>query len=57
MKLLVDADYIVYKCCASTEYEIDFGEDVIVVASKFSEAMAAVERELKETRCCLPIRR
>ena len=46
MKLLIDADYIVYKCCASCEYEIDYGNDVIVVASKFSEAMRAVEREL-----------
>lgn len=54
MKLLVDADYIVYKCCASTEYEIDFGEDVIVVASKFSEAMAAVERELKKLDVVFP---
>ena len=54
MKLLVDADYIVYKCCASAEYEIDFGEDVIVVASKFSEAMAAVERELKKLDVVFP---
>ena len=48
MKLLVDADYVVYKCCASAETEIDFGEDVIVVTSKFSEALACVKRELKK---------
>lgn len=48
MKLLVDADYIVYKSCAAAEYEIDYGNDVIVVASHFSDAMAAVERELKK---------
>ena len=46
MKLLIDADYIVYKCCASCETEIDFGDDVIVVTSKFSEAYKAVERDL-----------
>ena len=48
MKLLIDADYIVYKCCASCEYEIDYGSDVIVVASRFSDALEAVERELKK---------
>ena len=46
MKLLIDADYIVYKCCASTETEIDFGEDLIVVTSNFTEAYKCVKREL-----------
>ena len=47
MKLLIDADFIVYKCCAAAESEIDFGDDVIVVTSTFSEAYACVKRELK----------
>ena len=46
MSLLIDADYIVYKCCAATETEIDFGEDLIVVTSNFSDAYGMVEREL-----------
>jgi DNA polymerase-1 len=46
MSLLIDADFIVYKCCAATESEIDWGNDVIVVSSKFSEAYNMVEREL-----------
>ena len=46
MSLLIDADFIVYKCCAATEAEIDFGEDLIVVTSNFSEAYGYVEREL-----------
>jgi len=46
MSLLIDADYIVYKCCAACEAEIEYGDDVIVVTSKFSEALAAVERDL-----------
>ena len=46
MSLLIDADFIVYKSCAATETEIDFGDDVIVVTSKFSEAYSMVEREL-----------
>jgi 5'-3' exonuclease len=46
VSLLIDADYIVYKCCAATETEIDWGNDVITVTSKFSEALSFVEREL-----------
>jgi len=46
MTLLIDADYIVYKCCAAAETEIDFGEDLIVVTSRFNEAYEAVQREL-----------
>jgi DNA polymerase I len=51
MKLLIDADYIVYKSCASAEQDLDYGDDVIVVVSKFSEAMANVERELMNISC------
>ena len=46
MSLLIDADFIVYKCCAATESEVDWGDDVIVVSSRFSEAYSMVEREL-----------
>ena len=46
MKLLIDCDYIVYKCCASAETEMDFGDDVIVVTSNFSDAMKCVKRDL-----------
>ena len=46
MSLLIDADFIVYKCCAGAETEIDFGEDLIVVTSNFKEAYEYVEREL-----------
>ena len=48
MKLLVDADFVVYKCCASAESEIDWGDDVILVTSKFSDAMGCVKRELNK---------
>ena len=46
MKMLVDADYVVYKSCAGAETEIDWGDDVILVTSKFSEAYANVKRDL-----------
>ena len=47
LKLLIDADFIVYKCCAAAEDEIDWGEDVILVTSRFSEAYKAVTKELQ----------
>jgi len=46
MKLLVDADFIVYKACAAAESEVDFGDDVILVTSNFSDAYNAAKREL-----------
>lgn len=49
-KLLVDADFTVYKCCASVEDEIDWGDDVIMVVSKFSEAMNAVKQDLTKIK-------
>ena len=50
MKLLIDADFIVYKSCAAVETEIDWGDDVIMVTSKFSDAMKAVNRELEKIK-------
>jgi DNA polymerase-1 len=50
MKLLVDADFIVYKSCAAAETEIDWGDDVILVTSKFSEAYKNVLRELSRIK-------
>ena len=48
MTLLIDADYTVYKCCAAAEEDYDFGDDVIVVTSRFSEAMRLVKRDLNQ---------
>ena len=46
MKLLCDADFIVYKACAAAETEVDFGDDIILVTSNFSDAYGATKREL-----------
>ena len=46
MKLLIDADFIVYKACAAAESEVDFGDDVILVTSNFRDAYNATKREL-----------
>ena len=50
MKLLIDADFIVYKACAAAETEVDFGDDVILVTSNFDDAYGATERELTKIR-------
>ena len=50
MKLLIDADFIVYKACAAAETEIDWGDDVILVTSKFSEAYKATIREISKLK-------
>ena len=50
MKLLIDADYIVYKSCAAAETELDFGDDVILVTSNFSDAYNATQRELAKLK-------
>jgi len=50
MQLLIDADYIVYKACAGAEEDIDWGDDVITVVSKFSDAMAFVSRDLSKIK-------
>ena len=54
MKLLVDADYIVYKSCAACETEIDWGNDIIMVTSRFSEAYKTVKRELDKINDAIP---
>ena len=46
MSALIDCAFIVYKDCAPAETEIDFGDDIILVASKFSEALRLVEEDL-----------
>ena len=50
MELLIDADYIVYKNCAAAETEVDFGEDVILVTSNFSDAYNATVKELTKLK-------
>ena len=50
MKLLIDADYIVYKSCAAAETEVDFGDDVILVTSNYSDAYSATCRELTKLK-------
>ena len=48
MSLLIDADYLAYKSCAACEDEVDFGNDVIVVTSRFNEVLDRFRKRLGE---------
>ena len=50
MKILCDADFIVYKACAAAETEIDWGNDTILVTSSFNDAYSATTRELTKLK-------
>ena len=54
MKLLIDADYIVYKSCAAAEEEIDWGNDVIMVVSSYKDARKNVDKELQRIKDQFP---
>lgn len=53
MSLLIDADYLAYKSCAACEDEVDFGNDVIVVTSRFSDVLDMFQRELMSIAECM----
>ena len=53
MTLLIDADYLAYKCCAACEDEIDYGEDLIIVTSRFSDVLEMFQRELNSIADCM----
>ena len=53
MSLLIDADYLAYKSCAACEDETDFGDDVIVVTSRFSHVLDMFQRELMSIAECM----
>ena len=46
--LLIDADFTGYKCSQANEFEFDFGHDVIIAQSNFSEVLKMFEREIKK---------
>ena len=46
--LLIDCDFLAYKAAQACEEGIDFGNDVIISQSNFSEVLKIFERELKK---------
>ena len=51
--LLIDTDYVAYKSAQACEEAIDFGDDVIVSQSNFSECVKVFERELQKIKTAL----
>ena len=46
--LLIDCDFLAYKSAQACEEGIDFGNDVIIAQSNFSQVLKIFERELKK---------
>ena len=46
--LLIDCDFLAYKAAQACEEGIDFGNDVIISQSNFSEVLKIFERELRK---------
>ncbi len=51
--LLIDTDFLAYKSAQACEEGIDFGDDVIVAQSRFSEVLKIFERELKKVKTAM----
>ena len=48
--LLIDADYFFYRAATTAEYEMDYSEDLTVVAGDFEKGKALVKKEFKKLR-------
>ena len=51
--LLIDTDFLAYKSAQACEEGIDFGNDVIVAQSRFSEVLKIFERELRKVKTAM----
>ena len=51
--LLIDTDFLAYKAAQACEEGIDFGNDVIIAQSNFSECLKIFERELRKVQTAM----
>jgi DNA polymerase-1 len=49
-QLRVDADFFAYRTCASNETELDWGEDLITIASNFQEVIRTFNSEIESLK-------
>jgi len=50
LQLRIDADFIAYRACEVNEIEVDWGEDLITIASSFKEVVAVMTREIRNLK-------
>ena len=51
--LLIDTDFVAYKSAQVCEEAIDFGDDVVIAQSNFSQVLKVFERELKKIQAAM----
>ena len=51
--LLIDCDFLAYKAAQACEEGIDFGNDVIIAQSNFSNVLKIFEREIKKVKTAM----
>ena len=51
--LLIDSDFLAYKAAQACEEGIDFGNDVIIAQSNFSNVLKIFEREIKKVKTAM----
>jgi DNA polymerase-1 len=49
-QLRIDADFFAYRTCASNETELDWGEDLITIASNFQEVIRTFNSEIESLK-------
>jgi hypothetical protein len=50
LQLRVDADFYAYRACQSAETELDWGDDLITIASNFRVVLDIFEGEISKLR-------
>tara|TARA_Y100001963_G_scaffold129930_1_gene185672 strand:- start:3047 stop:3781 length:735 start_codon:yes stop_codon:yes gene_type:complete len=48
LKLLIDADYFIYRAAAASEIEMDYSQDLTIVVGDFSQGKKIIQYELSQ---------
>lgn len=50
LELRLDADFFAYRCCQANETELDWGDDLITIASNFKEVIKVFTNEINNLK-------